>query len=143
LLVNGARIQNAPAFLKMMAAQMKNEGGSRQTARAIYEQMYNEAQDAQTRENAAVHLLKLDSMDERDAIRAGLEDFQKKNNRCAANWREAFPVLKNLKTARGATLRFDAESLAPVDPTNVPYVLRAANQCDVAVNSKISKIPNQ
>jgi tetratricopeptide (TPR) repeat protein len=139
----GARIQNAPAFLKMMAAQMKNEGGSRQTARAIYEQMYNEAQDAQTRENAAVHLLKLDSMDERDAIRAGLEDFQKKNNRCAANWREAFPVLKNLKTARGAALRFDAESLAPVDPTNVPYVLRAANQCDVAVNSKISKIPNQ
>src|SRR5215204_6831211 len=90
----GAKIEGAPPFLKMMAAQMKNQGGSRETARAIYEQMFAEAQDVQTKENAAIHLLKLDSLDERDAIRLALEDFQKKNNRCAANWRELFSVLR-------------------------------------------------
>jgi tetratricopeptide (TPR) repeat protein len=139
----GAEINGAPPFLKMMAAQMKNQGGSRETARAIYEQMYREAQDAQTKENAARHLLKLDSLDERDLMRAALEDFQKKNNRCAANWREVFPLLRPLKTRRGAALRFDADTLAPVDPSNVPYVLQTADKCDVSINFKLSKIPPQ
>ena len=138
----GAKIAGAPPFLKLMAAQMKNQGGSRETARAIYEQMLAGAEDQQTRENAAVHLLKLDSMDERDAIRAALEEFQRKNNRCATDWREAFPLLKNLKTPRGA-LRFDASTLAPVDPTNIPYLLQNTGKCDVAVNIELSKIPPQ
>jgi tetratricopeptide (TPR) repeat protein len=138
----GAKIAGAPPFLKLMAAQMKNEGGSRETARAIYEQMFQEAEDRQVKENAAIHLLKLDSLDERDAIRAALEDFQKKNNRCAADWREIFPLLRNAKTPRGA-LRFDASTLAPIDPTNVPYILQSAGQCDVTVNVELSKIPPQ
>jgi tetratricopeptide (TPR) repeat protein len=137
----GAKIAGAPPFLKLMAAQMKNQGGSRETARAIYRQMFEEAQDIQTRENAAVHLLKLDSMDERDAIRPVLEDFQKNNNRCAANWREVFPLLRNLKTQRGNPLRFDPATFAPVDPTNVPYLLQNDAKCDVLVNIELSKIP--
>ncbi len=139
----GAKIEGAPPFLKMMTAQMKNQGGSRETARAIYEQMFAEAQDAQTRENAAIHLLKLDSMEERDTIRPALEDFQKKNNRCAANWRELFPLLRALKTARGNALRFDSATLAPVDPTNVPYLLQNSGKCDVSINIDLSKIPLQ
>ena len=137
----GANIGGAPPFLKLMAAQMKNQGGSRETARAIYEQMFAEAQDAQTKENAAVHLLKLDSMEERDVIRTALEDFQKKNNRCAANWREIFPLLRPLKTRRGNVLRFDAATLAPLDPSNAPYLLQTTDKCDVLINVGLSKIP--
>jgi tetratricopeptide (TPR) repeat protein len=139
----GAKIAGAPPFLRMMAAQMKNQGGSRETARAIYEQMFAEAEDRQTRENAAIHLLKLDSMDERDAIRPALEEFKKKNNRCAADWREVFPQLRGLKTRRGSALRFDTATLAPVDPTNVPYLLQNTDKCDVSVNIELSKIPPQ
>jgi tetratricopeptide (TPR) repeat protein len=139
----GAKIEGAPAFLQMMTAQMKNQGGSRDTARAIYEQMYRDAQDAQTKENAQLHLLKLDSLDERDAIQPALEEFRKRNNRCAANWNEMFPFLRNLKTARGKNLRFDAATFAPVDPTNVPYTLQNNNRCDVTINFQTSKIPAQ
>lgn len=137
----GAKINGSPSFMKIMAAQMKNQGGSPETARAIYEQMFSEAQDAQTRENAALHLLKLDSNDERDAIRPVLEDFQKKNSRCAANWREVFPLLRPLKTRRGNPLRFDAATFAPIDPSNAPYLLQNADKCDVLINLELSKIP--
>ncbi len=137
----GARIPGSPPFMKIMAAQMRNEGGSRETARAIYEQMLKEAEDAQTRENAAAHLLRLDSLDERDALRPALEDFQKKNNRCAANWREIFPQLRALKTKRGAPLRFDAATFAPVDPSGAAYLLgQTDGKCDVLINVGASKI---
>lgn len=139
----GAKIEGAPPFFRMMTAQMKNQGGSREIARAIYEQMFNEAQDEQTRGNAENYLLKFDSLDERDVIQPALAEFQKRNNRCAANWSEMFPLLRNLKTARGKSLRFDAATVAPVDPSNVPYLLQNAGRCDVAINSQISKIPNQ
>lgn len=137
----GAKIEGAPAFLQLMTAQMKNQGGSRETARAIYEQMFNDAQDAQTKENAQLHLLKLDSLDERDAIQPALAEFQKRNNRCAANWREMFPLLRALKTARGKNLRFDAASYAPVDPSGAPYFLQATPKCEVAINADLSKVP--
>jgi len=138
----GAKIGGSPPFMKLMAAQMKNEGGSRETARAIYEQMFRDAEDGQTKENAAAHLLRLESLDERDAIRPALEDFQKKNNRCPANWREVFPLLRNLKTTRGAPLRFDASTVAPVDPSGAPYLLQSNDKCDVSVsvgNTKIAR----
>jgi tetratricopeptide (TPR) repeat protein len=138
----GSKIAGAPPFLKMMTAQMKNQGGSRETARAIYEQMYAEAQDMQTKETAAIHLLRLESLDERDAIRPVLEDFQNKTGRCASDWREMFPLLRNAKTPRGA-LRFDAPSLAPLDPTGVPYVLQNIEKCDVIPAIGKSKIPAQ
>ena len=41
----GAQIENAPPFMRLMSAKMKSEGGSRETARAIYRQM-SEAADA-------------------------------------------------------------------------------------------------
>jgi tetratricopeptide (TPR) repeat protein len=138
---NGGKISGAPSFMQMMAAQMKSQAGSRDTARAIYEQMYEEAQDNQTKEIYALRLLQIDSLDERDLIRGALQTFQAKNNRCAANWREIFPLLRTQKTQHGKTLRFDSATSAPVDPTNVPYVLQNSDKCDVDLNFETSKIP--
>ena len=64
----GAQIKGAPGFMRMMAAKMKLDGGSRDTSRAIYRQILDEAQDEQTKENARVRLLQLDSLDEREII---------------------------------------------------------------------------
>lgn len=139
---NGAKIAGAPPFLKMMAAQMKNEGGSRETARKIYEQMYAESDDTQTRETAALHLLRLDSLDEQDLIRTALQSFKEKTGRCITNWKELFPLIRTQKTVNGKLLRFDAATFSPVDPTEIPYsLIQNADKCDVSVDTKKSKIP--
>ena len=140
---NGAKIGGVPPFMQMMAAQMKNQGGSPETARAMYEQMLDQAQDSQTKEIAALRLLELDSLDEREVILKSLQDFQAKNNRCAGSWREIFQVLRTQKTKTGKPLRFDSATFSPIDPTDIPYILLNSNRCDVAVDSKVSKIPAQ
>ncbi len=138
----GANVPNAPLFLKMMAAKTKGEGGSRETARAIYKQMSDEAQDAQIKENAELRLLQLDSLDERDAIDKVLQEFQTKNERCVRNWREIFPTLQKILLPNGNDLRFDSASLAPVDPSDVPYILtQESGKCDLHTNFAKSKVP--
>ena len=137
----GAKISGAPPFMLLMAAKTKTEGGSRETARAIYEQIFNEAQDDQTKENAQLRLMELDSLDERDALRSTLRTFKEKNNRCANNWREILPLLQTVKLPAGKDFRVD-DSNNPVDPSGAPYILDN-EKCDVRLDSKTTKIPLQ
>ena len=136
----GSQIPGAGGFMRMMVARMKTEGGSRGTARAMYEQMFNDAEDSQTRENAAIRLLELDSLDERDAIRSVLAAFSEKNGRCASSWRELSPALRGVRTASGRPIRFEPSGPAPVDPTGIPYLL-LPDKCVVVVDAQASKIP--
>lgn len=137
----GAKIQGAPAWLNLMSARLKAEGGSRATSREIYQQMLGEAQDEQVRANAALRLLELDSLDERDAIRRALENFKTGNNRCVNNWRELLPHLQTVKLPNGKSFRVDNAS-NPVDPTGAPYVLDKEN-CDVKLDKEKTKLPLQ
>jgi tetratricopeptide (TPR) repeat protein len=131
----GAQISDAPTFMKMMAAQMKSAGGSRQTARVMYEQMFREAEDSQTKEIAELRLMQLDSLEEREIIRAALQEFKAKQGRCVNNWIEIFPMLKSSK------LKVDkANNL--VDPSGIPYLLDKQN-CEVNLDRQNSKIPPQ
>lgn len=131
---SGAKISGAPDFMLMMAAKMKSEAGSRDTARAIYRQMFDEAQDEQTKENAGSRLLQLDSLDEQDAIRAALQSFKEKNNRCANDWREILPVLQTVKLPDNKDFRVD-KSNNLVDPSGAPYILDK-QICDVKLNAE-------
>jgi hypothetical protein len=135
----GSQIQGAPPFMKMMSAQMKTDGGSRETSREIYRQMFEESEDTQVKENARLRLLELDSLDERDAIRAALQTFREKNNRCAANWREIFPLLKNVRLPNGKDFLID-EAANIVDPTGAAYILDK-EKCDVSLDFKKTKLP--
>lgn len=135
----GAKISGAPPFMLVMASKMKSAGGMRETARAIYEQMLAESPDRQVKDNAALHLLELDSQDERDAIRQVLQNFQAKNNRCANNWREILPFLQTVKLPEGKSFRIDAANNL-VDPSGAPYILDKAG-CDVRLDEKTTKIP--
>jgi tetratricopeptide (TPR) repeat protein len=137
----GTLVPGAPPFMRLMAAQMKTRGGSLETARAMYRQLFNEAPDKQTRESAAIRLLQLDSIEERESIRQVLEAFRTKNNRCPSGWREIFPFLRARKTPGGKPLRFDAATLAALDPTDVPYTLQNTERCEVSLDAKSSKIP--
>ena len=135
----GSHVPNAPDFMQLMAAKMRTEGGSRSTARAIYGQMLNESQDAQTKQNAALRLLELDSLDERDVIRKALRNFQTKNNRCPNHWREILPLLQNEKLPEAKEFRID-NSNNLVDPSGAPYVLDSGN-CNVRLDEQKTKIP--
>lgn len=134
----GAQIQGAPPFMRMMAAKMRSEGGSRETARSIYEQMLAEAADKQTAEALRLRLAELDSLNERDAIRMVLKGFKEKTGRCANSWREIFPLLQNVKLPEGRDFSIDKQNNI-VDPSGAPYILDK-DKCDVTLE-KNSKIP--
>lgn len=135
----GAEIENAPPFMKLMAAKMKDEGGSRETAREIYRQIAENSEDKQTREMGEFRLLQLDSLEERDAIRSVLQKFKEKNNRCANSLQEILPLLQTVKLPNGKDFRIDA-SKNLVDPTAAPYLLDK-EKCDVILDVEKTKIP--
>jgi tetratricopeptide (TPR) repeat protein len=135
----GSEIEGSPAFMKMMSARLEAEGGSRDVARQIYRQMYDEATDDQTKKLAAAHLLQTESFEERDAIREVLKNFQSQNNRCAANWSEVFPLLRQLKLPpNNRSLRF-AQNGSPLDPSNAQYVLNTT-ACEAQLDEKTTEI---
>jgi len=135
----GSRIANAPDFMKLMAAKMKADGGSRSTAREIYRQMSETATDAQTKESAALRLLELDWLDERETVQKILDDFKLKNNRCVNNWREILPLLQREKLPDGKDFRVDnANNL--IDPSGASYLLDKEN-CAVKLDAEKTKIP--
>ncbi len=135
----GSLVAGAPDFMRLMAAKMKSEGGSREIARAIYRQMFDEAKDANVKESAGMRLLEVDSMDERDWIKKALGEFQLKNNRCANNWREILPILQTVRLPNGKGFRVD-KSNNLIDPTDAPYVLDRET-CAVKLDLAKTKIP--
>ncbi len=135
----GAKLPGAPKFMQMMTAKTKTEGGSRETARIIFRQMFDESEDEQTKKSAALRLSELDSLDERDEIRVALQTFKTKTGRCAANWREILPLLQTVKLPGGRDFRID-NSYNLIDPSDAPYVLDKEN-CDVKLDFERTKIP--
>ena len=134
----GAKIEGSPDWMRLMSGKTKLDGGSRETARRIYGQIFDQAEDTRTKETAQLRLWQLDSLDERDAVQKVLSDFKSKNNRCAGNWREIIPLLRTVKLPDGRDFRLDdADNL--VDPSGVPYVLDKEN-CAVKLDGVKSKI---
>ncbi len=117
-----------------MAARMGAEGGSRQVAREMYLHTYQESNDEQVKALAVSRLAQLDSLEERERINRALADFRTRTGRCPAAWREVAPLL------RAARLRLDTSG-APLDPSDVPYVLDPAT-CDVGLRED-SRIPKK
>ena len=135
----GSQIPGAPIFLRMMAARMKTEGGSRDIAREMYGQLLAEAEDETSRHNAEVRLMQIDSLDERDILDPALKEYQSKNGRCAARWSDVIPILMSKKLAGGKSLKID-DSNNVVDPSGVPYLIDAG-KCEAQIDAGRSKVP--
>lgn len=127
----GAQIPGAPAWMSAMRARMADNGGSRSTAREIYKQMYESA-DESVREMARRRLMQLDSLDDREAFNKQLMAYQSRTGRCPINWKEFEPVLRTFRVPLNA-------SAAPLDPSGMPYVLKG---CEVALDPK-SEVPDR
>jgi tetratricopeptide (TPR) repeat protein len=126
----GARVEGAPAWLSAMSAQMATKGGSRDTARAIYQNMYQQTDDEQMKKLALSRLLQLQSLDEMDALRRTVLDTHRtRTGNCPRTWREVAPLLQ-----RAVRLPLDASG-APLDPAGVPYVIKQ-DSCEVELGDK-------
>ncbi len=130
----GAALPGAPHWMEAMKAQMLAQGGSRSTARLIYERMYQQTDDLSVREMARRKLLQIQSLAERDEIRRLLEEYAAREKRCVSSWKDVSQAL------RRASLPLD-DSAAPLDPANVPYRLVKAG-CDVDLDSR-SEVPQK
>ena len=128
--VGGAQIAGAPPWMEAMKAKMAADGGSRSTAREIYTRMYEGSADEKVKDMARKHLLQLDSLDQRDGLRKLFAAYQARTGKCPNSWKEVEPVFRALHIVVDA-------SGAPLDPSGVPYVLRA---CEVELDPK-SEIP--
>ncbi|MEP6788924.1 MAG: tetratricopeptide repeat protein [Acidobacteriota bacterium] len=137
----GSMVPGAAPFMKLMAAAMKKDGGSRSTARAMYREMLAGSDDEQIRNSASVRLEELDSLDERDAIDKALSDYRERSGRCANSLSDILPMLMQLKLPEGHDFRVD-KSNRLVDPTEAPYLLDK-DECRVKVDTANSKLPKK
>ncbi len=134
--MEGAKVRNAPRWMSAMAARMQAEGGSRETARAIYTHLYEEANEQSIKDIAFKYLLWLRSLDERDLLRRALRDYQARAGRCPGSWREMRQELR----AVSDSLRFDLTG-TPADPSGEAYEIDTET-CEAMLNSN-SKIPRK
>jgi len=133
----GAKIAGAPPFMLQMAALTRSEGGSRDVARAMYQQMLDESEDEQSKRNAQLRLFEIAATEELEALNALLESI-KSSGRCPARLSDTFPQLAKIKLPNNGEFRIDRSGTL-VDPTGVPYDYDPA-ACITKLN-KDSKIP--
>ncbi|MGB2752766.1 MAG: hypothetical protein WBC19_11975 [Pyrinomonadaceae bacterium] len=137
----GSNIQGASPFMRMMAASMKTEGGSRQTARKIYSEMAATSEDEQVRITAERSLQGLDSMDERDAIDKVLADAKLQNGGCVNSLVEILSMLRNVRLPEGREFNVDNANRL-VDPTGAPYLLDKES-CRVKLDPERTGLPQK
>jgi len=135
----GSKIAGSAPFMKMMAASMKTEGGSRDTARAIYREMLAGSEDDQVKITAERRLKELDSLDEREAIDHVLADFKERLGRCTNGFGEVLPLLMNVKLPGNRDFRVDNQNRL-IDPTGAPYLIDNQN-CRVKLDAEHTGLP--
>ena len=136
----GSKKEGAPVWMRQMSASMQAQGGSREFARQIYGQMLESAEDEQTKTFAGLRFAQFQSLDERDGIFKVLQNFEQKNQRCPASWSEISNDLRNITLPDDSRLRFDKNG-TPIDPTDVPYVLKNEQGKCIVDLSNDSNIP--
>lgn len=135
---NGSDLAGAAPFMKLMAAMMRSQGGSRETARQIFEQMLSDnAQDPMVVTTARLRLMELDWLDQRDAINDTLAKFKTSNGRCPNDLREILPQLRNVKLPSGDFQLNAAGQLS--DPSGAPYLLDR-DKCEVRLDTEKTAI---
>ncbi len=135
----GSTIDGVPPFMKLMAARVESEGGSRDIARQIYQQMYDEAGDETTKNLAARKLLQVEFFEERDVIRGVLKNFQTLNNRCPVSWNEIFQQLRQIKLLPNNRPLKMTQNGSPIDPSDALYYLNSTT-CDVELDVNTTNI---
>ncbi len=134
-----SEIPGASPVMKAMVAKMNSAGGSRETARAIYSQMYSEAADANSKKTFELFILRLDALDQIDAVNSALAAASEKNGKCISDLREILPRLTNIKLPDNKQFQIDGTKRL-VDPSGVPYLLDS-DKCAIELDKNNTKLP--
>ena len=137
----GTTIPGVPSFMREMAANMRSRGGSRETAYELYSQILAEATDPQSKTNAELRLMQLDSMEELDLVNEILDSSVKNGSPCPANLVLVIPRLEGKSLPRGKEFHVNQQRQL-VDPSGVPYVIEPQT-CKAQIDGVNSKIPKQ
>jgi hypothetical protein len=106
--LDGSKKHNAPAWMKIMAARVAQKGGSIETSRMIWSQIYESNQDPKIRERAYQTLRGLKAEEDEMELDQLADEYQKRFGRRPTS----------LNELRSAGL----VSGIPVDPDGYPYV---------------------
>ncbi|HEV7700518.1 MAG TPA: hypothetical protein VGO43_09855 [Pyrinomonadaceae bacterium] len=118
----GSQVEGAAPFMRLMAAQMRARGGSRDTARDIFRQMLDASNDKMVNTTARLRLMELDWLDDRDAVNAELTKFKIANGRCPSDLHEIMPALRHTQLSEGRDFAL-TERGELADPSNAAYLL--------------------
>lgn len=113
-LERASRIPGAPIWLTSTAALMRAEAGDRASARLLWQQLHDSADDRSLRDLAETRIAQFDALDALDALNEAVWRFEARRGRPAAGWDELI--------AAGVLRR------TPLDPAGVPYVFDPVNE---------------
>jgi tetratricopeptide (TPR) repeat protein len=105
----GAGIPNAHPFMKVLAAQMAQHAGERQTARMMWSATYETATQGSIRANAAAHLRALQVDDDVTALENAVQSYKQKTGHLP----NSFSEMQGAGILRGM----------PIDPLGHSYKL--------------------
>ncbi|HWC18162.1 MAG TPA: hypothetical protein VG498_14165 [Terriglobales bacterium] len=120
----GSRAANSNFLLKTMAAKMLTDAGSIETARYMWQSIYDEYTDKDLKRNAELHLACLVVDEEVPKLESIVSEFRRRFGRNPSSWRE----LIYAGALRGV----------PLDPTGQPYILQPDGH---VVVSDLKKLP--
>jgi hypothetical protein len=121
--LEGSKIPNAPSWLKMMAARITEQGGSVETSRMLWSQIYETSQDKTVRAKATEMLRGLQAQEEE----AQLDDLEQK-------YKDRFG---HFPASAGAMLDAGFLRAVPEDPAGYPYVLGADGKSSLDPRSPV------
>ena len=114
----GSRVPHAHPWLKIMAAKMLTDAGSDETARYLWQNIYDESSDKALKQNAALHLSCLVLDQEIPQLENLVAEYRRRFGHNPESWREMI-LARALRSV-------------PVDPSGESYVLRENGTVTVA-----------
>lgn len=106
-LLEGAELPGAPPILKTLAADILARRGHRQTSRALWRRIYEEAEPGPMKDNAWLHLRQIDALEALDAIRGAANAFRARTGQ----WPSSLEDLRRAGLLQGSL----------DDPAGVPF----------------------
>jgi len=119
----GSKVPNANPALKAMAAKMLTDAGSIDTARYMWQSIYEESTDKDIKRNAQLHLACLMVDQQIPILESLIDSFHKRFGHNPGSWAELISA--------------GALRIVPRDPTGQPYVLRDDGRVRVSDPKKL------
>lgn len=126
--LQASRVPDAPPVLKVMAARIAEKGGSFETSRMIWSELYESTNDPTIKKNALKQLASLKAQEDESQLDELANEYAKRFGHAPAR-------IEDLIAAGSLQGR-------PVDPAGFPYVLGADGKARLNPSSTVEIIPS-